>query len=428
MARRWALVAMAALVLPTVASTDGVTASVAIRFARASTRTAPGYSVFWDQNEEEDQLAVPSNRRGILVPPWDPNGQLCVVPDGSGRFVVGYNPTLASQHNPGSKKPYKAPPVGEALYDRHGHFTGRTLFLPGPYKLPGQRVGGDIPPDTSKQPPTFNENGTFTGCVFDAHRNLFASDLGTAQGQFPPPDSGRLIEWFAPDYRRGCVVDGPTEGGVGPHHVDGTGGLRQPGDLALDTNGDLMVPEAGTVDAAGLPAGRVLRFDHASLPRRASECPDELYPRTKLRTSVFFQGGLAELPFPLSIARDPACNCWAIASTIGDPAIVWFTSDGQPMPGHAVIHGAAIADVGKDPNGFNPFGIAFAPDGTLYFVDIHLTCTGTLTGCGPATKGGRVLRVSFANGTPSTPTAIATGLDFPTSVTVCATRGNSCPV
>ena len=97
------------------------------------------------------------------------------------------------------------------------------------------------------------------------------------------------------------------------------------------------------------------------------------------------------------------------------------------MPGHAVIHGAAITDVGKDPNGFNPFGIAFAPDGTLYFDDIHLACTGTLTGCGPASKAGRVLRVTFSNGQPSTPTAIATGLDFPTSVTVCGTRGNSCP-
>jgi hypothetical protein len=419
---------LAALVfLATFASIHAVAASTGIRSARASTPAVPGYSVYWDQNEEEDQLLVPRDRHGILIPPWDPNGQLCVVPDGSGRFVVGYNPTLASQHNPGSKKPYKAPPVGEALYDRHGHFTGRTLFLPGPYELAGQGIGGDIPPDTSKQPPTFNQNGTFTGCTFDARGNLFASDLGTAQGQFPPPDSGRLIEWFGPDYRSGCVVYGPTSGGVGPHHTDGVGGLRQPGDLALDPSGDLMVPESGTVDGAGLPAGRVLRIDQTSLPRRPSDCPNHLYPRANLRTSVFFQGSVSMLPFPVSIARDRACNCWAIASTIGDPAIAWFTSDGQPMPGHDVIHGAAITDVGKDPNGFNPFGIAFAPDGTLYFVDIHLTCTGTLTGCGPATKGGRVLRVSFSNGQPSTPTAIATGLDFPTSVTVCATRGTSCP-
>ena len=27
--------------------------------------------------------------------------------------------------------------------------------------------------------------------------------------------------------------------------------------------------------------------------------------------------------------------------------------------------------------------MAFAPDGTLYFIDIHVVCKGLLTGCGP---------------------------------------------
>ena len=79
----------------------------------------------------------------------------------------------------------------------------------------------------------FNSASTYTGCVFDQHGNLFADDLGTAQGSFPPPDNGRLVEWFAPSFKDACVVTGPTAGGVGPHHVDGTGGLTQPGMLAL---------------------------------------------------------------------------------------------------------------------------------------------------------------------------------------------------
>ncbi len=70
------------------------------------------YFVYWDQNEEQDALSMPSGRIAQLIPPWDPNGQMCIVPDGSGRFVVGYNPTLPSQHNPGGLKPYKQPPVG----------------------------------------------------------------------------------------------------------------------------------------------------------------------------------------------------------------------------------------------------------------------------------------------------------------------------
>src|SRR6516165_9365977 len=158
-------------------------AATGARAAPAAHRNTTSYNVYWDQNEEEDFLAVPSIRAGQLIPPWDPNGQLCVLPDRSGRFVVGYNPTLASQHNPGSLQPLKRPPVGEAIYDRHGDFTGQTLFVPGPFD------GGDIPPDLAGGG-AYNNNGTMTGCAVDAAGNVFASDLGTAQGDFPPPDDG----------------------------------------------------------------------------------------------------------------------------------------------------------------------------------------------------------------------------------------------
>ena len=399
----------------------------AVSSATGRSRSAVGtrYFVYWDQNEEEGFLRAPDGQQSKLIAPWDPNGQLCVVPDHSGRFVVGYNPTLASQHNPGSQRPVKAPPVGEALYDKHGSFTGQTLYVPGPYKLPGQKTGGDIPPDAGHHPPEFNSNGTFTGCVFDGSRNLFAVDLGTAQGAFPSPDDGRLIEWFAPDYRSFCIVAGPTTGGNGPHHVDGHGGLRQPGELARATNGDLLVPEAGIADG-GAPAGRVDRVDHTSLPRGAHECPAGQYPPAKLRMSTFFQGSLANLPFPVGITRDPTCACWAIASTIGDPGIAWFDDQGHPVTGHPTIGGESISNVGQ-PNGWNPFGLAFAPDGTLYFVDIHLSCKPGLVDCGPTSKGGRLLKVTFANGVPSTPIPIASGMDFPTSVTVCVPTEQTCP-
>ena len=385
------------------------------------------YFVYWDQNEEQDALSMPSGRIAQLIPPWDPNGQMCIVPDGSGRFVVGYNPTLPSQHNPGGLKPYKQPPVGEALYDRHGRFTGQTLFVPGPYHLPGQTVGGDIPPDVAGGG-AFNDNGTMTGCAFDHEGNLFASDIGTAQGQFPPPDDGRVIEWFAPDYTKACVVDGPTSGGVGPHHVDGTGGLRQPGDLAVDAHGDLLVPEAGAVDAHGLPAGRVLRLTHASLPDDPNDCgADGLYPRARLQASVFVQGSLANLPFPIAIARDPVCHCWAVDTTFGDPAVEWFDDAGRPVPGHGTVPGETLSQIGQSPTGYNPFGLAFAPDGTLYFTDIHITCSGVLTNCGPASKAGREMRVPMDGAQPGTPVAVATGYDFPTSVTTCDPTRHVCP-
>jgi hypothetical protein len=91
------------------------------------------------------------------------------------------------------------------------------------------------------------------------------------------------------------------------------------------------------------------------------------------------------------------------------------------------VPGTTVADLGKSPGQYNPFGMAFAPDGTLYFVDIHIACTGPLTGCGPASYGGRVMRVTFSGGQPSAPVTVAGGFDFPTSVTVCVPAHMRCP-
>ena len=349
-----------------------------------------GYLVYWDQNEEVDFLSQPSGIQGQLLPAWDLNGQMCVVPDRSGRFVGGLDPTLPSQHNPGGLKPYKQPAIGEELDRADGSFSGQVLYVPGPYKMPGQSVGEDSPSTNG----AFNNNSTYTGCAFDKKGDLFATDIGTAQGSFPPPDDGRLVEWFAPSYRSYCIVEGPTAGGVGPHHVDGTGGLGQPGMLALADNGDLLMPEAGP--------DQVIRIDHTSFPPDAAACPGGVYPSADLRTSVFFQGSSTQLPFPAGIARDPTCGCYAISSFFGNPSIIWVTADGKPEPGRQPVPGETLAQLGQNPDGYNPFGLAFAPDGTLYFVDIHITCKDNQigNGCGPADYGGRVMKVDVQRRPP----------------------------
>ncbi len=368
------------------------------------------YLVYWDQNEEQDFVSMPSGQQGQLLPAWDPNGQMCVLPDG--RFVVGYDPTLPAQRNLGSAKPYKQPGDGEELDQPDGSFSGQTLYVPGPYKMPGQSIGSDSPP-TAKG--VFNDNQTYTGCAIDRAGNVFGSDIATAQGDYPPPSSGRLVEWFAPSYRSACIVYGPTAGGYGPNHTDGTGGLAQPGTMAVADNDDLLVPEVGS--------SSVLRFAHTSLPASPSDCPGGAYPRSQVQVSTF----LANQPFASGVAKDPTCDCFAVSSYVGNPAIRWVSNDGQPVAGRSPVSGAAVADLGQDPQEYNPFGLAFAPDGTLFFVDIHVACTGTLTNCGPADYGGRVMKVTFDHGQPSTPVAIATGFDFPTSVTVCVPAKSVCP-
>jgi hypothetical protein len=406
--------------------------------------TASTVYVYWDSDEEQD-AQLPTGELRLLVPPWDPNGQMCIFPPGfgpagGGGFVTGYNPTVPGQHNAGSLKPLKNPPIGVAMYDRNGTYV-KPIYVPGPYAIPGSdspsgapyvlgTFGGDIPPsgmskactdgvtascDTDADCPNgskcygnFNDNGSFTGCAFDTQGHLFGADIGGAQGALASPDQGRIIEWFPPDYQSYCIIFGPTQGGFGPpHYVDGTGGLKNPGTMAVDPAGNLYVTETG--------ARRVLRFDHASLPQSAEECgPDGLRQTTP---TVFIHN----VDTPAGIARDPSCstdtsNCWAVTSIIGGNSVNWFDDVGNlttvkgPVP----------------PGAFNPFGIAVSPNGDVFFVDIALKCGAD--GCGTQGGKGGVFKVSFTNGTPSTPQRLAGGLSFPTSVTLCDASQQTCPL
>ncbi|HEY6319630.1 MAG TPA: hypothetical protein VI462_17295 [Acidimicrobiia bacterium] len=386
-----------------------------------------GYVVYWDQNEEEDYYASATNTQGQLFPAWDANGQMCIVNDGTGRWVVGYDPTLPSQHNPGGPpfKPYKQPPIGEELVSRTGVWTGSNLYVSGPYRMSAKDPGEDSPAVKG----VYNGQSTYTGCAVDAHHNVFADDIGTGQGSFPIPPDGRLVEWFAPSYKQSCIVYGPDQGGVdGDHHVDGTDGLSQPGMMDVMPNGDLLLPQGGS-PTGGIP-GQVTRFDHTSLPTSASQCPGGVYPRSQVRTSTFFQGSGSFLPVPSGIATDPTCHCYAISSIFGDPSVAWVDGNGQPIASRPALTGEPLDQFGHDPTGYNPFGMAFAPDGTLYFVDIHITCQGAgLGNCGPENAHGQVMRVSFGPGEqPSVPQVLAGGFDFPTSATICVEgTGTRCP-
>ena len=404
------------------APASGGTASV--------TSSAPksGYLVYWDQDEEVDYSSSTDGSQGQLMAPWDLNGQVCLLNDGTGRFIGGSDPTNPSQLNPGGPPnyPFKQPADSEEVNNVHGGFTGKTLFVPGPFRMAPGLPGQDAPADSTG---VFNGQSTYTGCAVDSQHNIFASDIGTAQGSFPIPTDGRLVEWFAPSYTSACVLYGPDTGGVGPDHTDGTGGLSQPGMMTTLPNGNVLVPQAGSA-TGGFP-GDVLEYDHSSFPTSAAQCPGGLYPRSSLRSSVFFQATTTNLPVPMGVAHDPTCNCYAISSIFGggsdDAVIKWFTQDGTPV-NRPSITGESLATFGSGTNGFNPFGMAFAPDGTLYFVDIHITCQGSLTNCGPSNYQGRVMSVHFgAHKAPGPATTVAGHFAFPTSVTLCVPSKQICP-
>jgi hypothetical protein len=138
--------------------------------------------------------------------------------------------------------------------------------------------------------------------------------------------------------------------------------------------------------------------------------------------TVFIQD--TNLPFPSGIARDPTSHGWAVSNVASNvpvfhnayPAIIWYDGHGKPQPTRPPLPAGA----------YSPFGLAFAPKGDLYFVDIHIVCPGgNVLHCGPGNHAGGVFHVTFDRGVPSAPQAIATGLDFPTSVTICT--GRDCP-
>jgi hypothetical protein len=191
--------------------------------------------------------------------------------------------------------------------------------------------------------------------------------------------------------------------------------------MAIDGEENVLVP---LPFASGSPPGNVVKLDHATLPRSAKECPGPSNaPRKPVKVSTFIQGQVGYQPTPVGVARDPQCMCWAVSSIFGSPSIAWYDDEGVLLPPGPVGKGPVVG--GGFFETFNPLGLAFATDGTLFFVDLHLS-----VGPGGISAGagrGALYQVTFTNGIAGPPTAIATGLDYPVSVTTCTPAKQICP-
>jgi DNA-binding beta-propeller fold protein YncE len=119
---------------------------------------------------------------------------------------------------------------------------------------------------------------------------------------------------------------------------------------------------------------------------------------------------------PTGVAVDPSCQCLAMTNVFGGTAVAWYHFDGTPVSRPTVASSSA----------YNPYGVALLPDGTMYFIDIHVTCTAS--GCGTTSNGGGLYRVTFDAAKHPTLTRIAGNMSFPTSVTVCDGSTQVCPL
>lgn len=174
--------------------------------------------LFSPQDNELDVYDLETGEAQVLIEAENNtvNGQVCLLPDGSGQFLMGED-----TGQPEARQ-------GWGIFSPDGEFVDKILEP----ESPGE----------AEQPEPF-------GCGFDGEGRLFVTDTGT--GSFDAMD-GKLIVFFPPEYDTFCLLDTA---------------LRTPGTVAIDAEGNIYVPEA-------VPPGRVQRFA-PPFPSSANECDAE---------------------------------------------------------------------------------------------------------------------------------------------------------
>ena len=302
----------------------------------------------------------------------DINGMVCLVPDGSGRFIAGED----------TGQP--AIPPGWGVFDPDGTQVGKltaTYFV-----LP---------------------MGDPFGCVFDSQGHLFTTEIGNDVTGEP---NGQLIMWFPP------YVGFPGAPGTYPNAEHSTNFCKIAIDLGTSTS--IAIDEQDRVYVAsarnsGLSAnGSVLRYSppFPTGTDAAGGCGQVDALGSPLADTVSAEVFVtdASIPTPTGIARAHIGN-WYVSSVLNG-VIAEFTPDGVFV--RRVLSAPAITfpiSTG------NPQGIAVDAAGDLYFADLQLALNPG--GIGPGS--GKVRWIHFdAVGNPSPPTVIRENLAFPDAVSV----------
>ena len=270
------------------------------------------------QGNQLDVYDLATGEMTVLIPTerYNINGQACLLPDGSGNFLMGED---------------KGQPELRA---------GWGIFSPDGTMV--QKIEEPVTPDEAEQPEPF-------GCGFDSEARLFVTDVGTGNFGF---SDGKLIVFFPPEYETFCLLDLT---------------LRTAGTIAIADDGSVYIPES-------VPPGEVLRFS-PPFPTGPDECDT-----VPLNRSTFIDGGPAlQTPFGIVQAPngnwyvssvllpEPMINEYdsdgnfvrtiVAGGTGGTPAGLALGSDGT-------LYYADLAIVERPPGSAVPFGPA-AGEGTV---------------------------------------------------------------
>jgi DNA-binding beta-propeller fold protein YncE len=316
-----------------------------------------------------DSVDRPPPLRDVLIPSSkddpvsgrDINGMICLLPDGSGRFVAAED----------TGQP--ATPGGWALLAPDGRQLGKLTAtarseLTEPY-----------------------------GCAFDAAGRLFTSEVGDP-GFLRA--NGQLIQWFAPfDH-----FPGPP--GAYPDTAEASGNSCK---LVTDlgTAGGVAVDPAGRVYVAASSRGAIYRYSppFPTAPDAAGGCggrdslgspqADRVFGETFARSLATFSG----------LAMSPRGTLYAASVLTGQ--IFEYDLDGGRL--RTVLDSPRWLP--PHPHG-TPQGLAVDSAGTLYYADLDLRREGLFgIDTGP---DGKVWRIRFdADGAPLTPEKLLDGLSFP---------------
>lgn len=214
----------------------------------------------YDLETGQISVLIPSDRNTV-------NGQVCLMPDQTGNFLLGED----TGERPGDPT---GPRQGWGIFNPEGRLVKK---IPEP----------ESPGEARKVEPY--------GCGFDEQARLFVTDVGS--GDFGSED-GKLIVFFPPDYDAYCLLD--TK-------------LQVAGQVAIDGEGNVYVPET-------VPPGRIFRFA-PPFPTNPNECDS-----VPVNKSVFIQD--PEMQTPMGIVQAPNGN-WYISSVFLPTAIREYDPTGN---------------------------------------------------------------------------------------------------